>query len=563
MAAAGPRKESRLLRPRPSRSAQTDRLAIVWPLDLANDSSETLHNYHSILCYKMRVLRGCGDLRRLALIFVDLFFVALATVLAVLLRGSFETISDSLEISTPYILISVGCAFFVFLAAGLDRTPWRYSSVADHLQVIVLTVLAILLSLVITFALNRLESVARSLPVVQGALIVSVLVSLRNAARFWHARRTRLESNNVINDGQLRETVLIVGVNALTELFLLCVKEFASERVQVAGILSEDPTMRGRAIQQKPVLGTVEELQDILQSLEVHGVAVDRIAVASSADRLLSRSLATLLAVEKSSEISVQFLSEQFGFDDSTQRPGIRSSRDRNNLPAQRPVAKVGRVIDLSHRNSTRKPFQLGKRIVDVLAAILLGLILAPVVLLVAVIVTLDVGFPLIFWQQRPGLGGRPFKLYKFRTMSAPHDKHQNRIPDDQRFSAVGRILRRVRLDELPQLYNVLVGDMSLVGPRPLLPRDQAPEYAARLSVRPGITGWAQVNGGQIISTSDKLILDVWYVKNACLMLDLAIVLRTVKMILFGDRINVEAVNQARSHLGLKTMLRTRLAAAE
>ena len=145
--------------------------------------------------------------------------------------------------------------------------------------------------------------------------------------------------------------------------------------------------------------------------------------------------------------------------------------------------------------------------------------------------------------------------MYKFRTMRAAHDKHWKRIPDDQRSSAVGRILRHTRLDELPQLYNVLVGDMSFVGPRPLLPHDQHPDYAARLSVRPGITGWAQVNGGRIISAPDKWILDIWYVQNASLLLDFKIILRTVKMVLFGDRINTEAVRQARSDLGLKTLL--------
>ena len=124
-------------------------------------------------------------------------------------------------------------------------------------------------------------------------------------------------------------------------------------------------------------------------------------------------------------------------------------------------------------------------------------------------------------------------------------------------------MIRRARLDELPQLYNVLVGDMSLIGPRPLLPCDQSPDYAARLSVRPGITGWAQVNGGRIISPSDKCILDIWYAQNASFVLDLKIVLSTVKMIFLGDRINTEAVNQARSDLGLKAPLRTTIVPAE
>ena len=130
-------------------------------------------------------------------------------------------------------------------------------------------------------------------------------------------------------------------------------------------------------------------------------------------------------------------------------------------------AASVPHVGDVS---STRKSFWTLKRVVDALTAAFLIITLAPLATLVAIIVALDVGFPLIFWQQRPGLHGTPFRLYKFRTMSAPHDKYSRRVPDEQRLSIVGRFLRRSRLDELPQLYNVLVGDMSFIGPRPLLP---------------------------------------------------------------------------------------------
>ena len=503
---------------------------------------------------------GVESLRRLFLISIDLLFVASATLVAIMLRGNFDTVSDSLRILMPYAVISVGCAFIVFLFAGLDRTPWRYSTVADHLQVVVLTVLTILLALVLTFALNRLEPVARSLPVLQGGLIVTILVFARGAARFWHARRIHIQGNSRVN-GQPHETVLVVGVNTVTELFLMSVKEFASQRVQVAGVLAEDSRMRGRTIQQKPVLGTVEELQDILQSLEVHGVAVDRIVVATAADRLRPRSREILFEVEESSDIVIQFLAEQLGLEDSPKGPSVLLGQERSITPRHR--ARLGNVIDVYHTKSTGKSFRIGKRIVDVFGAVFLMLVLIPVAALVAFIVALDVGFPVIFWQQRPGLYGRPFKLFKFRTMRTAHDKHQRRIPDDQRSSAVAQIIRRTRLDELPQLYNVLVGDMSLIGPRPLLPCDQSPDYSDRLSVRPGITGWAQVNGGRIISPSDKLMLDVWYVENASFALDFKIVLRTVAMILFGDRINAEAVNQAQGDLGLKARLRTTMIPAE
>ena len=494
---------------------------------------------------------------RLALISIDLVLIALATVIAVMLRSNIE---NSLIVLAPYILISVGCACAVFLVGRLDRTPWRYSSVVDHFQVVLLTVLALLLALVFTFALNRLEPVARSLPVLQGALIVSFLVSARGAVRFWYARQIRSNGNRRSN-GQPREMVIVVGVNTITELFLLSVKEFASERVQVAGILAEEPSMRGRAIQQLPILGTVEELQEVLNSLEVHGVAIDKIIVAAATERLQPRALETLLEVEKSSNIVVQFLSQQLGFEDSYERTSVVPAQKRVTVRDQRASAR--NAIDIDHTNFPAKSFQLQKRLVDLFGATFLIIIMLPIAIIIAFAVALDVGFPLIFWQQRPGLYGRPFKLYKFRTMGAPHDQHKRRIPDDQRSSAIGKIIRRIRLDELPQLYNVLVGDMSLIGPRPLLPCDQSPDYTARLSVRPGITGWAQVNGGRIISPSDKSILDIWYAQNASLVLDFKIALSTVKFIFFGDQINTEVVNRARSELGLKTLMRTKMVPAE
>jgi len=399
------------------------------------------------------------------------------------------------------------------------------------------------------------------LPILQLSLIVTVLISARSAARRWFGRQgyQTLEGQETL-EGQVStrpcETVLVAGVSAVSELFLRSVKEFASEQVRVAGILAEDPMLRGRTLQQKPILGTPEELLTVLASLEVHGVAIDRIVVATTADRLSARALEILLEVEKTSDIVVQFLSERLGFEDAVVTPLDFSERERAIIHRQQALASVPNA---DHVSSTRKSVWILKRIVDVFGAAFLMIMLAPVATLVGLVVALDVGYPVVFWQQRPGLHGRPFKLFKFRTMAAPHDRHLRRVPDEQRLSAVGRFLRRTRLDELPQLYNVLVGDMSLVGPRPLLPCDQSPDYAARLLARPGITGWAQVNGGRIISPHDKAILDIWYVHRASFALDLKIMIRTLQMVLFGERINTEVVYQARRDLdqlpALKTLL--------
>ena len=129
--------------------------------------------------------------------------------------------------------------------------------------------------------------------------------------------------------------------------------------------------------------------------------------------------------------------------------------------------------------------------------------------------------------------------------MGTAYDNSGQRIPDALRLSAIGRFLRKTRLDELPQLLHILKGEMSFVGPRPLLPVDQSPAYAARLMVRPGMTGWAQVKGGRDISAADKAALDVWYVKNASFRLDLEILWKTIPMIVLGERVDREAIRAA------------------
>jgi lipopolysaccharide/colanic/teichoic acid biosynthesis glycosyltransferase len=170
--------------------------------------------------------------------------------------------------------------------------------------------------------------------------------------------------------------------------------------------------------------------------------------------------------------------------------------------------------------------------------------ILSPIFAVAAILVALDAGSPVMFWQQRPGRGGVPFRLYKFRTMGPKRDDSGRLRSDDERMSRVGWWLRRLRLDELPQLFNILVGDMSFVGPRPLLPVDQPEDAAARLQVRPGLTGWAQICGGRTISVAKKTELDLWYIRNASLRLDLVIMLRTVPFMIRGERKGTVAKEQ-------------------
>jgi lipopolysaccharide/colanic/teichoic acid biosynthesis glycosyltransferase len=186
-----------------------------------------------------------------------------------------------------------------------------------------------------------------------------------------------------------------------------------------------------------------------------------------------------------------------------------------------------------------------------------------PIMAFVAICIAATIGRPFVFWQQRPGLGGRPFRLYKFRTMNAAYTSDGRALSDDERMSRIGNFLRRTRLDELPQLFNIVLGDMSFIGPRPLLPRDQDDAYRARLLLRPGLTGWAQVVGGRAISAEDKAALDVWYVRHASVLLDLKVVLKTIPIVLFGETISRHLIERAWSDLREAGVLRGRIAQME
>ena len=181
------------------------------------------------------------------------------------------------------------------------------------------------------------------------------------------------------------------------------------------------------------------------------------------------------------------------------------------------------------------------KRIFDVVVSAVLLVIFAPVMAGVAILIYLKIGRPIIFKQTRPGLYGKPFDFYKFRTMTGKRDDNGNLLPDEKRLTSFGKFLRKYSLDEIPQLVNVLKGNMSLVGPRPLL-MEYLPLYtkeqARRHEVKPGITGWAQVNGRNAISWEEKFKLDVWYVDNRSFWLDLKILWLTLVKVLKREGIS-------------------------
>ena len=188
------------------------------------------------------------------------------------------------------------------------------------------------------------------------------------------------------------------------------------------------------------------------------------------------------------------------------------------------------------------------RRLVDVLFASTALVLFAPVMAVIGASIRLMDGSPILFRQTRVTMGGRLFQVLKFRTMNERRDPEGRLLPDSMRTTRMGRFLRRVRLDELPQLWNILTGAMTLIGPRPLLPptiAEAGERGRLRCTVRPGLTGWAQVNGNTLLNDPDKIALDLWYIANRSLRLDLIILARTVKVALGGESSNPLSIRRA------------------
>jgi lipopolysaccharide/colanic/teichoic acid biosynthesis glycosyltransferase len=471
---------------------------------------------------------------------VDAMIIFIATIFSIILRDNFDASYDRTIDLAPYLMATFVASTIIIPLFRVDRLVWRFSALPDYLRLIVAMAAITVGSVALTFAFNRLDEVPRSLPFIQFNLSITLLIGLRVFYRLHHSARLMRRANMAplkIVEHAATETVLLVGLSRLTEIYLQSVAEFASGRVRIAGILGNRDRHVGRLVATHAVLGLPENIDRIVSDLEVRGVVVNKVIVTASFASLAPAASKAIANVERCGAMEVIYIPKTLGLEaDST--------------PSKSAHHSLAFKIHLDELKAMqRRRYWAFKRTIDVFAAVLLLIIMSPIMLLVAVCVSMSIGTPLIFWQQRPGLGGRPFCLYKFRTMSTACTADGCRLSDEERMLGVGDFLRRTRVDELPQLFNIIRGDMSFVGPRPLLPRDQDNAYRARLLVRPGLTGWAQVVGGRAISAEDKAALDVWYVKNASLSLDLRVLMKTLPLVIFGEKISSILIERAWSDL--------------
>ena len=474
-------------------------------------------------------------MRQWRLLLLDLLSVAAATVFALLLRENLAIDILDLKALLPYLVISLAVAVPILVGLGLNRSVWRLTAFYDFVRAAAAAAAIAIAATAIAFAYNRLEGLPRSLPVLQAMTLAFAFGGARALTRLHQLTRRKRAVAAVPHQLDTAATaVLVVGVNRLSDLYLQAARELGGGSLRIAGLLGAEHRV-GRLVHGHEILGAPESLGPVLDRLEVHGIAVTRIIVTLPPAKLSAAANAALQRAESQRHVQLIYLTDMIGLNAAT--PRSADATDSRSIGTG--------TLDAALRTSLARPYWTLKRGLDILAAAGLLVLAAPLFAIVGLLVALDVGAPVLFWQIRPGRFGQSFRLYKFRTMGETHDASGQRIADKDRLSAIGRALRRCRLDELPQLGSILLGHMSFVGPRPLLPVDQPDADLTRLLVRPGLTGWAQVNGGRQIGANDKAALDLWYIKNASLRLDIRILWRTLLMLAGGERRNEVALELA------------------
>jgi lipopolysaccharide/colanic/teichoic acid biosynthesis glycosyltransferase len=433
------------------------------------------------------------------------------------------------SIAGGYALISLVASLIAFQVLRISDTIPRYISVGDLLHLAKAVVAGELVTAIVLFTVTRLDGIPRSLPAIHALILGAGLLASRGLANVADRNRRRADRPRMA----AVENVILIGLNDWSVLLVKFLQSQASERLRFIALLDEEPRWLGRSVNGVQVFGSPAYLEALVEEFAAHGVCTHRVVVGSEAGELSKKALAEVQGVCARRNLGLVFVPHLLGLG-STERVGHSADRDSDLVPGSRFPTDL-----------PPSPYFRFKRLIDAVAALILILWLLPILMLAAVVAFLDMGSPVLFWQQRVGHGGRELQLYKLRTLHPPFDRKGQRIPEERRLSWIGQLLRDTRIDELPQLLNVLVGDMSLIGPRPLLPRDQPANAALRLTVRPGITGWAQVNGGTSLSPTEKEALDIWYIRNASPWLDLHIIGLTVLTLLRGERRSEKALAQA------------------
>jgi lipopolysaccharide/colanic/teichoic acid biosynthesis glycosyltransferase len=453
----------------------------------------------------------------------DLSWACLSPVIAFFIRDGTLTNIESAVIYCGTALIASLICFVLFKIS----TPLpRYFSAYDAIEIAKACLIIVVFTAVIAFTFVRTANSPRSVPILHFFILVSGLFAQRSLHRLVDTRQAA--SQAMENENTVRQNIIILQASRLAWFYTKMVEELTRHRTRVVAVLDTRPEFHGRLLNGYAVVGTPSEITRIVDEYTVHGIEIHRLVVATDPDGLPAATWKEVQAVCSNQNIKIELLHDFF----------LGPTSDR---------VEVAPSL-LAHADSyamlfARRYWKM-KRLIDIVFSVVALIILFPLAVLVAICVLLDVSSPILFWQQRVGYLGRPLFLYKFRTMAAPYDRLGNAVPNS-RTSRLGIFLRKIRVDEIPQLVNIIGGHMSLIGPRPLLPADQPKNLSLRLHVRPGLTGLAQINGGKLLTPEEKDLLDDWYIRHASLRLDLLILVRTVWVVFGGDRRNEGAIEAA------------------
>lgn len=425
-----------------------------------------------------------------------------------------------LDDSTAYAVVGSAAAISAVAFSPVGHVLPEYFSRRDLAAIMKVASATIVITMIVTFGMTRLAYIPRSLPAIHFFVLLVLMVG-------WRWVHSSLAHRRKIDDAQAPnqqpEHILIVGANRWTWLYSgMIIEAMTHGRRKIMAILDEDPRLLGRSIHGHRVIGEIRDIDAVVDEYSVHGISIKRVVVAGPKQCISRGSWMHLERVCKARGIALEVLAERLGLLDDT------TSEDTKRAPECALASELAVI--------RARPYWRVKRALDVLVANFLIVALSPLFLFTFVAVLGDIGRPTVFWQQRVGRDRKPLFVYKFRTLRAPFRRDGAPIPEASRLTSIGRFLRATRFDELPQLFSVLRGEMSIIGPRPLMPEDLPHSAELRLSVKPGLTGWAQVHGGKLITPSEKNALDEWYIRNASLGLDIMIIAKTLMTIVRGDR---------------------------
>lgn len=449
----------------------------------------------------------------------DALCVCAAPWLAFALRDPRFLHSGLLHQGVMYWGLSLTAGLLILYYSGISSIISKYFSAADCKKIIFVAFISVSIASTVAFTVTRLNTIPRSLPIIQFFLLGLLLIT----GRLVRAGLTRRELGIALRS-KSDENIIIIGANHVASFYIRLIEKCALGRQRILAIVDSNPRLRNHTVGGHRVIGTPEDLPVILREYKTHGIEIHKL-VATIGESKLSENVSQYLRSEvfSAQAIDLQFLPERLGFvEQDTSLASVDTAPD----------SPMDRLANASRNAGYWKV----KRGIDIVVASCLLVLLSPMLIVTALIVRFTIGSPVIFWQRRIGRRGAGIFIFKFRTMQAQFDSEGNFRERSDGLCFIGALLRRSHIDEMPQLLNILRGDMSLIGPRPLLPIDQPFDNEIRLLVRPGITGWAQVNGGSLISTEEKNALDEYYVRYASLWLDIKVLLKTAPIVITGDR---------------------------